>query len=640
MCGIAGIFSHALSDSDEELVMRMCNSIKHRGPDDEGYFRHGPCILGMRRLSIIDLEAGHQPIHNEDETIWTVYNGEIYNYRTLRKELEALGHNFYTHSDTEVIVHGYEEYGIEFVKKLNGMFSFAIYDIRNRRLVLMRDRLGIKQLYYTCRNGKLYFGSEIKTILQIPDQLRAIDRTSLDIYFTLLYIPAPMTIYKGIYALKCGHMIIMEENKLYPQTPYWQLIPSVREEMSEEDAVQGFRFHFEKAVERRMIADVPLGAFLSGGIDSSAVVAIMNKYSSQAVKTFSIGYGDKEMYYDERPFARIVSKLYGTEHKEFVVTPDVKRIIPEIVRAFDQPFADSSAIPNFYINKMTRQYVKVALSGLGGDELAAGYERYLGLKLSGFYRKVPRWLREELIEKIVFHLPDSNKGKRFVDHAKRFVRSGTLPVNQQYYHFISSFNEDQRSQLYLNGSSWTQDLSRPWEYLFEHMDHTQGLDDMTRILALDVKTYLVDDLLTLTDRMSMLHSLEVRVPFLDHELVEFAFTIPSMFKLKKFSKKYLLKKAFADVLPKQILYRKKKGFSVPLVLWFRSSLADYLKTTLSSTVNNHIGIFNQSYIEQLISEHVEGKNNHHSRLWALIIFNEWYNENISNVFDSLPIHAS
>ena len=635
MCGIAGIFSHTISDADEELVMRMCNSIIHRGPDDKGYFKHGPCALGMRRLSIVDLETGHQPIHNEDKTIWTVYNGEIYNYRTLRKELERLGHNFYTYSDTEILVHGYEEFGDEFVKKLNGMFSFAIYDIRKRRLILVRDRLGIKQLYYTHMNEKLYFGSEIKTLLEIPRLPRAIDRASLDIYFTLLYIPAPMTIYKGVYALKPGHMMIMEDDKLHPQTPYWQLRPTPVLDMTEEDAVQGFRMHFEKAVERRMVADVPLGAFLSGGIDSSAIVAIMSKFSNQPVKTFSIGYGDEENYFDERPFARVVSQLYQTEHQEFIVTPDAKKIIPEIVRAFDQPFADSSAIPNYYINKMTRQYVTVALSGLGGDEIAAGYERYLGLKLSGFYRKIPRWLREELIEKIVVQLPDSSKGKRFIDHAKRFVRSGALPVNQQYYEFISSFNENQRRQLYMNGSSSTTDLSKPWEYLSQYLEQTADLDDLTRILALDVKTYLVDDLLTLTDRMSMLHSLEVRVPFLDHELVEFTFSIPSKFKLKMFRKKHLFKKAFSDLLPKQILYRKKKGFSVPLVLWFRSSLSDYLKTKLSAGINDHIGIFNQKYIEQLISEHVQGKNNHHSRLWALIIFNEWYQHNFEMVSDEV-----
>jgi len=631
MCGIAGIFSEIELPSDDKLIRKMCDSIVHRGPDDEGYYKDNLCVLGMRRLSIIDLATGHQPVHNEDKTVWTVYNGEIYNYRFLRRELEGLGHRFYTKSDTEIIVHAYEEYGINFVNRLNGMFSIAIYDIKNRRLQLVRDRLGIKQLYYTNINNKLYFGSEIKTLLEIPGRTKSIDRASMDIYLTLLYIPAPMTIYDGIYALKPGHMMIIEDQKIMEQAPYWRLITSPVPDMTEEDAIKGFRQHFEKAVERRMISDVPLGAFLSGGIDSSAIVAVMSKFSDQPVKTFSIGYGGGENYYDERSFARIVSKLYKTEHRELIVTPDAKGIIPEIVRAFDQPFADSSAIPNYYINQMTRKYVKVALSGLGGDELAAGYERYLGVKLAGLYRKIPRWVREKLIEKIVVQIPDSVKGRRFVDRVKRFVRSGSLPVDQQYYQLISSFTEDQRRQLYANSSESISDLTGSWEYISEYLNGTCALDELTRILCLDINTYLVDDLLTLTDRMSMLHSLEVRVPFLDHELVEFCFSIPSKYKLRGINKKYLLKKAFSDLLPGRILHRSKKGFSVPLVLWFRNSLSGYLQKVLSPEVNNRIGFFNQGVIDQLINEHMQGKNNHHSRLWALIIFNEWYNANIEPV---------
>ena len=633
MCGIAGIFTQNVTRVDEKIVRNMCRAIIHRGPDDEGYYDHTNCVLGMRRLSIIDLETGHQPICNEDKTIWVVFNGEIYNFRTLRNELKKFGHKFYTNSDTEVIVHAYEEYGNKFMGKLNGMFSIAVFDTRTNNLLLVRDRLGIKQLYYTCRNGKFYFGSEIKSLLQVPTMALKIDKSALDIYFTLLYIPAPKTIFQGIRALKPGHLLVVEIGKKYEEISYWQLRPAPLNDMTEQEAVLGFRSHFEKAVERRMIADVPLGAFLSGGIDSSAVVAIMNKFSNHPVKTFSIGYGIKEAYYDERSFARIISKRYNTEHHEFVVTPDAKAIIPEIVKAFDQPFADSSAIPNYYINKMTRKHVTVALSGLGGDELAAGYERYLGIKLAIFYQKIPRWIRDDLVGKVVSRLPDSKKGKRFNDRAKRFIESGSLPLGKRYLSIISSFSEEQRQSLYAKEMTSVLEQSIPWDFINGYLNQTSHLDDLTQILCLDINTYLVDDLLTLTDRMSMQHSLEVRVPFLDHELVEFASTIPSRYKLKLLSKKYLLKKAFSDLLPFKILHRSKKGFSVPLVLWFRTSLLKYTQDILSREVTDRIGLFNQVFIDHLIDDHVRGKSNNHGRLWALIIFNVWYHLNIEPVLD-------
>ncbi|MGH8581629.1 MAG: asparagine synthase (glutamine-hydrolyzing) [Gammaproteobacteria bacterium] len=623
MCGIAGIAYQNAGQPDPAELKRMCDVIRHRGPDDEGTHVSGRAAIGMRRLSIIDLASGHQPIHNEDRTLWVVLNGEIYNFRELRAGLETRGHRFYTQSDTEILVHLYEEHGERCVAYLKGMYSFALWDEPRQRLFAARDRIGEKPLYYALRNGKLVFGSEIKCLLQTDAVSKDLDLAALDAYFTFLYIPAPATIFRDIRELPAAHALVFDRDGLRIER-YWTLDFCVDRSRDSEATVQAFRERFYQAVRGQLVSDVPLGALLSGGIDSSAVVAAMSEAASGRVKTFSIGYGAEGAYYDERRYARQVAERYSTEHHEIVVQPQVLEIIPELVRAFDQPFADSSAIANYYVFRETRRHVTVVLSGLGGDEVGAGYERYLALQLQRYYRALPNSLRAGLVEPLVNRIPDSKQGNRITERIKRFVRTGALPSQDAYLRYITAFDEERRGGFYSPRLSRAISLDAARAAYDQTFGRASIADLLNRALYTDLMLYLPGDLLVLTDRMSMLHSIEARAPFIDHTLVEFMATVPPEMKLKGFDKKHLLKRAFQGVLPKEILYRRKQGFTVPLTVWFRNDLGPYTRSLLCKERLEATGLFQWPSIARLLEEHMSHKENHHNRIWGLLMFMVWY----------------
>lgn len=621
MCGIAGICVGPEKVVDPAKLKSMCDSIFHRGPDDEGYHVDGNVGIAMRRLSIIDLQSGKQPIRNENGAVWVVLNGEIYNYRALREKLEH-GHVFYTNSDTEVIVHLYEEYGERFVDHLNGMFAIALWDQDNRVLYVVRDRLGIKPLYYYERGDTLIFCSELRGILAVLDRQPELDPVALDCYLSYLYVPAPLSIYREIRKLPPGHLLrITGEGREIRR--YWELrVRPVKR--SEQECVVEFREVFRRAVARHLVSDVPLGAFLSGGIDSSAVVAEMARIHSKPVETFSIGYGGGAAYYDERKYARLVAARYGTHHHEFELDHDVVSMIPKVVESLEEPLADASALPNYFLSHKTREYVTVALSGLGADEFFGGYPRYVGIKLLAAYRKIPRLVRERIIEDITFAIPDSKKGRRFVDRAKRFVKAGNLPADSAYFSMISAFDADNK-RLLIKGVDGTAGGTSEAANLFSRLFAESRSDDvLDRVMHVDIKLYMVDDLLTLTDKMSMAHSLEVRVPFLDQEIIEFMETVPPGLKINRFTKKHLLKIAFEGLLPAEILHKEKKGFSVPLTLWFRDGLRSFVRSFLNKERIDELGYFNWEYIRNMVDDHFARKANYYIQIWSLIVFCVWH----------------
>ena len=623
MCGIAGVFFPVDGGANTAVVRKMCDSIIHRGPDDEGIHVDGPVGIGMRRLSIIDLSSGQQPIHNEDKTIWVVFNGEIYNYRQLRSQLQERGHRFYTQSDTETLVHLYEEYGEAMVSHLNGMFSFALWNSASRKLFIARDRVGEKQLFYSFKGGKLHFGSEIKCLLAAGAVSNEVDPVAIDGYLTHLYTPAPRTAFAEIRELPPAHTMTVDASGVTLQR-YWDLAYRVDHERDDRYFVDAFAQKFDHAVQSRLVSDVPLGALLSGGVDSSAIVAAMAKGSSAAVKTFCIGYGSEGRYYDERRYARMVADHFATEHHEFVVEPHILADLPGIVRAFDQPFGDSSAIVNYYVYRETSKHVKVVLSGLGGDEVAAGYERHLAVKVRKYYRDIPRFLREQVVERAVSALPDSKHGRRLIERAKRFVRTGHLPDDSAYLETQATFDAQRKSELYTDSFADRLQRAAPREKAEEHFNRAGISDVLNRALYSDLMTYLPGDLLPLADRMSMAHSVEARAPFIDHELMEFMATVPSHLKIKGIEKKHLLKRAFSGVLPHEVLHRRKQGFTAPLTVWLRKELQPLIQSTLSKERIEAVGYFKWPSVSRLLSDHQAGKENHHARIWALLMFMVWH----------------
>jgi asparagine synthase (glutamine-hydrolysing) len=625
MCGINGIMffkgSRGRTFSDDDFV-RMTDLLHHRGPDEDGFYRTNEIMLGMRRLRIIDLDTGKQPIRNEDGTIWTIFNGEIYNFKELRDSLLARGHTFYTKSDTETIVHLYEERGIDFVHDLQGMFAIALWDGREKKLVLARDRMGEKPLYYAIDEGAFVFGSELKSILSVPWIARAIDPSALNDYFSFLYVPCPKTIFKGIRKLPPAHVMCVQEGRV-EITRYWKLEFNEDRVRKEADLIEEALDLLRKTIRREMISDVPLGAFLSGGIDSSIVVALMSQISSKPVETFTIGYEGDHDHFDERLHAGKVARQYKTHHHEFILSPNIAGMLDAITAQFDEPFADASAIPNYLIAKETRNFVTVALSGLGGDEVCAGYERYLGGMVAERYRKLPRFLTEKLLPAVVNHIPDSRVGAHRNERLKRFVNSAFLNPAESYFATVAKFNESEKARLFRPDLLETGDPTslETVSAIFRNHEH---LHLVNKMIATDLETYLNDDLLTLTDRMSMAHSLEVRVPFLDHRVVEFFAGIPPSMKLSGFTKKYLLKKVAERLLPRDVVYRRKKGFSVPLVLWFRNSLREYVYDVLSPETINGLGYFRYPYVAKIIDDHMKGRSNHDEKIWALINFVHWH----------------
>lgn len=624
MCGICGIFSYsAKHPPDKDLTGKMCKSLIHRGPDDEGYYADEKIALGMRRLSIIDLVTGHQPISNEDETIWVIFNGEIYNFLQLREELIKKGHIFTTRSDTEVIAHLYEEEGEGFVHQLNGMFAIAIWDKQKSRLLLIRDRLGIKPLHYAIFKGQIIFASEIKAILQ-ADFPRKIDYNAFSQFFTFEYIPAPRTIFQGIEKLLPGHMLTADSRGIKIHS-YWDVSQEIaRNEIPDEAFYREEIYRrLRESVRKRLISDVPLGVFLSGGMDSSSITALMSEVSPSRVKSFSIGF--KEHSFNELNYAKTVADHFRTEHKEFIVESGmVKELVPALIPFLDEPLADASIIPTFLISKLAREHVTVALAGDGGDELFGGYDTYKAYKVARFYRKVPKFIRDSLVKKIVFLLPASSKRLSFEFKAKKFISGIDYPPEIANVLWWGAYGPSEKEELFSAeiAEKTDEDIFTP---VYSHLENCKARTTFDRLTYLDLKLYLQDDLLVKVDRMSMANSLEIRVPFLDHEFVGFAATVPSSLKLKGLTAKYILKKTMAKVLPEEILTRKKIGFDIPLGIWIRNELKDFVTDILSQTHLKEHGFFNAPYIENLLKEHFNGIHNHRQLLWPLIIFQFWYN---------------
>jgi asparagine synthase (glutamine-hydrolysing) len=617
MCGIAGFAdsdpSSITTDTDAAIVRAMCAVIRHRGPDDEGIRTEPGVALGMRRLSIIDLSSGHQPIHNEDRTIWVVFNGEIYNYRELRRELEAAGHRFYTSSDTETIVHAYEMWGEEAFERLRGMFGIALWDRRTRTLLVARDRAGIKPLYYAERGGRLFFGSELKSLIAAGAVDREIDLEALDHYLSFLYTPRERAIFTGVRKLPPGHYLRWREGRAELHQ-YWRIGASEPFSGSAEEAAATLRAVLADAVRSHMMSDVPLGAFLSGGVDSSVVVGLMAEASSRPVKTFSIGFDEPQ--FDELEHARTVAAHFGTEHHEFVVRPDGLSILDRLIAHFDEPFADSSAIPTWYVSEIARRHVTVVLSGDGGDELFGGYDRYLPHPRVARFDSLPLPGKRALAGMVWPLLPHGARGKNFLRHVSQ-------TGDERYLDSIAFFQADERSALYTADVRRAIANRRAEDALAVHFERFSSLPAYSRMMRFDFETYLPEDVLTKVDRMSMAHSIESRVPLLDNEVIAFAASLPSSLKIVNGRRKHVLKEAARSLLPASILDRRKQGFGVPLGVWFRGGLTDVFSDVLGSKTTRERGFFEPTFVERLLREHLSNKRDHTLRLWQLLVFELW-----------------
>lgn len=619
MCGICGVtYFDRERNVLEHLVKSMCDVIRHRGPDDEGWITKRNYGIGMRRLSIIDLFTGRQPISNEDGSIWIVFNGEIYNHVELRNKLIKKGHKFQTKCDTEVIVHAYEEYGEECPKKLNGMFGFAILDLKKQILFLARDRLGIKPLYYYHDSKKFAFGSELKSILQVPNIPREVDLRALDLFLTFEYIPSPYSIFQGIRKLPPGHSLTLKDGRINIRE-YWDL-DFEEKEIPEDELCEQLLELFQDAVKIRLMSDVPLGAFLSGGIDSSAIVAMMSRVMDRPVKTFSIGF--KEDTYNESHYAQQIANHFNTEHHVEIIEPNALELAEKLVGFLDEPFGDFSIFPTYLVSKMARKHVTVSLSGDGGDELFAGYDTYIANKAGRAYERLPRLLRNAM-HPILSRIPPTEKKKGLINRAKRFVEGMELPADLEHTRWMIFLQEGEKNKLYSDDLQDTLNGSDSFEFIRNYFNRVNTSDPLNRQLYVDIKSYLVDNILVKVDRMSMATSLETRVPFLDHRFVEFSATIPSRLKLQGKNTKYLFKKAMGDVLPPQILNRSKEGFSIPIKNWLKEDLKPLMLEVLDQEKIKREGFFNTNYVEQLKKEHLSGKENHSHRLWSMMVFGIW-----------------
>jgi asparagine synthase (glutamine-hydrolysing) len=612
MCGICGVAGGDPA-AGRDLVHRMCSAMVHRGPDDEGSVHLDGVTLGMRRLSIIDLEGGHQPMHNEDSTVWVVQNGEIYNHLELRKLLIAAGHSFNTQSDTEVLVHGYEEWGGEMVERLNGMFAFALLDRRRGSVLLARDRMGIKPLHYAIDGDRLVFASELKALLRDPKLRKGIDPVALDDYLAYEFVPSPSSIVRGISKLQPGHTLTWSlAESSHKLRRYWspQLnLDGGDDRRSIEDECDHLRSVLRESVRKELISDVPLGVFLSGGIDSSAVAAMMTQLGGE-VKSFSVGFADRS--FDESAHARLVAKHLGTEHHELTLEPGaLLDLVPRLPDLLDEPLGDASIIPTFLLSQFTRRHVKVALGGDGGDELFAGYPTLQAHRMAGYYMKAPRVLREGLVEPVVRHLPVSRGNLSFDFRAKRFVSGAAYPTAERHQRWMGSFDREERAAL----------LARD----VQHGDREVADGDaLNQVLLLDMRLYLENDILVKLDRASMAASLEGRVPLLNNDFVEYATHLPLNMKLRGLRSKFLFRRALRGVLPDSILNRPKKGFGIPVAHWFRGPLKEQMLSVLSPERIVREGFFDARAVKRLIDDHLEGRRDNRKQLWTLFAFELWH----------------
>ena len=622
MCGIAGKFNFKTGEPvSEKLINSMCAKLHHRGPDDQGVFTDGPVGLGHTRLSIIDLSSlGHQPMQSNDGRYWITYNGEVYNFLTLRKELISEGYTFKSQCDTEVILSLYQKYGKNCLEHLRGMFSFAIWDCKKETLFLARDRIGKKPLYYYYDEKRLIFASEIKSILEDNSVKKQINYEAFYDYFKYLYVPDPKTIYNNIHKLEPGHFLFCSKHK-FEKKQYWDVSFSQSESKNLNQITEELYEILKESVTMRMISDVPLGAFLSGGIDSSCVVAMMALESQKPVKTCSIGFNSSK--YDEVEFAQIVADQYQTDHHELTVKENAASIINDLPKYFDEPFADSSAVPTYFVSKLARQKVTVALSGDGGDENFAGYEKYYMDDIENQIRnKIPGIIRKSIFPGIAnilqkFDNPYLQKGNTLLNTLSHDADFGFFLTNTEFNQTLwsSLVNEETKKKI--------GDYD-PFNVTQYHYNKADTDNHLSKILYTDLKTYLPGDILVKVDRMSMAHSLEVRAPILDHKVIEFAASIPHALKYNKGEKKYILKQSLKKILPDSILYRKKMGFSVPLADWFRNDLRTIAKNTLFSSNSGLSTFFNMNGIKKIWDSHQTGRRNFATILWTLLMFELWF----------------
>ena len=623
MCGIVGMVAPPGGAPVEgERVRAMARAIVHRGPDDEGFYLTPRVGLGMRRLSIIDLSTGHQPIGNEDGSLQVVFNGEIYNYRSLREELLARGHQLRTASDTEVLVHLYEDLGDDLVTRLNGMFAFALWDERRRRLLLARDRMGEKPLYFTqLADGAFLFASELKALATDPRVERRLDLRALRKYLQYEFVPAPHTMLAGVYKLPPAHRLIVEEGS-WRMERYWQLPdPGEPRPISLAAAAEELRERLREAVRIRLIADVPLGILLSGGIDSSTVAALACAEAGQRVETFSIAFAEKS--FDESAHARLVAAHLGTHHHEAIVTEqEMLATVGRIPALLDEPLGDASLIPTYLLSEFTRRDVTVALGGDGGDELLAGYPTYFAHRLAESYRRLPSWMRRGVIEPLVARLPVSTANLSFDFKAKRFVQGAALPLGMRHTVWMGSFTAPQQARLLLPEIAATVPDEEVYDEILPY-DSPSPLDPVERMMRLDAGHYLSEGVLVKVDRASMAASLETRAPFLDHTLVEFLCSLPLSLKLRGSSGKMVLKEAMRNDLPASILARPKKGFGMPVAQWLQQGLRPLVRETLSPDRLRRQGLFSPSDVARLLAEHESGQADHRKLLWTLLMFELW-----------------
>ncbi len=630
MCGIIGFVNlDQQQPANERIARAMAAAIIHRGPDDEGFYFNGHVAMGMRRLSIIDLAGGHQPISNEDGSVWVVFNGEIYNYQELRERLLARGHHLKTNSDTETIVHLYEEYGDELVQHLNGMFGFALWDERRQRLLIARDRMGEKPLYFTQTPEAFVFASELKALVEHPSVERRINLLALRKYLQYEFVPSPHTMLEGVQKLEPAHRLIFENGKWRTER-YWQIsYDGERLQISEDEAAEEVHRRLREAVRMRLVADVPLGVLLSGGIDSSAMAELACEAAGGRVKTFSIAFEEKS--FDESSYARKVAAQLGTEHYEKRFTErDMLDIVPEIPRLLDEPLGDGSLIPTFLLSRFTREHVTVALGGDGGDELFAGYPTYGAHRMAKLYQMIPRFVRRGLIEPAVASLPVSTENLSFDFKAKRFVRGASHAAGTRHTIWMGSYDAQQQSQLLKPEII----AACPDEQVFDEVlayDHPNGshhngarkIDLIEQMMKLDATHYLSECVLFKVDRASMAASLETRAPFLDHTFVEYVLKLPVEMKLKGLTGKYILKKAMRGRLPDDVIDRPKKGFGMPVAKWVKGELRSLVRDTFAPDRMRQRGLFNVDYVQRLLDEHERGVADHRKLIWTLLMFEMW-----------------
>ena len=622
MCGIVGnVLARADRTPDLAVLKRMNDRIAHRGPDDEGFLVQGPAGLGMRRLKIIDLTTGHQPMAGEEGRVSVVFNGEIYNYRELRENLGARGHAFTTRSDTEVIVHGYEERGLASVGDLEGMFAFAIWDAPARTLVLARDRLGIKPLYYAVLPDQIVFASELKALVEHPAIDRTLDLTALSRYLAHEYVPAPHSIFRAIRKLAAGHWLTYSDGRVKIE-PFWDVHFRRDGAIGEADAVEALRGALDLSVRQHLVSDVPLGVFLSGGIDSSAVAAFAARHFPGRLKTFSIGFEDPS--FDETSHARGVARALDTDHHEEILGPRVALdLVARLPELLDEPLGDASLLPTFLLSRFTRRSVTVALSGDGGDELFAGYPTYQAHRLARALELVPHWVRRGLLRPVVERLPVSLDNLSFDFRLKRFMAGMDFGPVERHAAWLGSFTPAEQLALLTPDALARMEMAPSYAAFHEMLAHAPSASGLERMLYLDLKGYLGEGVLAKVDRASMACSLEVRVPLLDRRVVELAASLPMRLKLRGFTTKYVFKRALSGVLPREVLERRKKGFGAPLARWFRAELAPLLQEACAPDMIRRAGLFRPEAVERLLGEHAAGRRDHRKKLYTLLAFQLW-----------------